>query len=729
MLKRVVSVLTIAALAAAGWWLLGGISTDAESLRSLRSELEDHVYRAPLQSALIFIVAYWVVAALALPGALILTLLGGALFGLGLGALLVALGSSLGALLSFTVVRLIAGQALRDRLAARLATVARGIEADGGFYVFTLRVMPVFPFFLVNVLLALTPLRAWTFYWVSVIGMLPATLIYVNAGHQLATLTSIGDILSPPLLMSLVVLAVFPLIARKVLPLMAQRFRVAAAQRASRRRWQRPTRFDRDLIVIGAGAAGLVAANIASTLRARVTLIEREAMGGDCLNTGCVPSKALIRIAERVQLARDLARQGLVANGAGDQWRAPDFRLMMAQVRDTIDRIAPHDSVERYESLGVECLRGEAQAVSPWTVEVRTGNASEPRVLHARHLIIATGAEPVVPEIPGLARQHILTTQTLWSIDALPARLLILGGGAVGCEMAQAFRRLGSTVCVVERAERLLAREEPEASAEVLKAFIDDGIQVLLKAELARVESVDRAHVAHINVNGRQEQIAFDQLLCALGRRARVDGAGLESLGLARLPDGTLQVDEWMRTSEPSVFACGDVATTDRLTHAAGQMGWHAAVNALFGDLWPIRIDRSALPRCTFTDPAVARVGPTRDEAERAGYRVDCTRVPLNTLDRAIIDRQTRGFVMVLTERGSDRLLGATVVGAHADDLIALFALAIRERIGMRRLMSSIIAYPGWADASRAVAAQWQRERAPEALLTWLARWHRWRRG
>jgi len=275
----------------------------------------------------------------------------------------------------------------------------------------------------------------------------------------------------------------------------------------------------------------------------------------------------------------------------------------------------------------------------------------------------------------------------------------------------------------------LLAREEPEASAEVLKAFIDDGIQVLLKAELARVESVDRAHVAHINVNGRQEQIAFDQLLCALGRRARVDGAGLESLGLARLPDGTLQVDEWMRTSEPSVFACGDVATTDRLTHAAGQMGWHAAVNALFGDLWPIRIDRSALPRCTFTDPAVARVGPTRDEAERAGYRVDCTRVPLNTLDRAIIDRQTRGFVMVLTERGSDRLLGATVVGAHADDLIALFALAIRERIGMRRLMSSIIAYPGWADASRAVAAQWQRERAPEALLTWLARWHRWRRG
>ena len=729
MLKRVLLLLGMVALAAVGWWFLGGIGTDAESLRLLRSQLEDHVRLQPLQSALIFIAAYWVVAALALPGALILTLLGGALFGLGLGAVLVALGSSLGALLSFTVVRLIAGQSLRERLAARLATVARGIEADGGFYVFTLRVMPVFPFFLVNVLVALTPIRAWTFYWVSVIGMLPATIIYVNAGHQLSTLASISDILSPPLLLSLVALAVFPLIARKVLPSIAKRLRVAAAHRASRRRWQRPTRFDRDLIVIGAGAAGLVAANIASTLRSRVTLIEREAMGGDCLNTGCVPSKALIRIAERIQLVREFARQGHDTDGVGEKRLVPDFKLTMDQVRNTIEQIAPHDSVERYESLGVECLRGEARASSPWTVEVRTSDGRQPRVLHARHLIIATGAEPIVPDIPGLSRQQILTTQTLWSMNSLPARLLILGGGAVGCEMAQAFRRLGSVVCVVERADRLLVREEPEASAEVLKAFTEEGIQVLLGAELAQVNLVEQTHVAFVNVDGRQEQIAFDQVLCALGRRARVDGAGLESLNLARLPDGTLQVDDWMRTSEPSIFACGDVATTDRLTHVAGQMGWHAAVNALFGDLWPIKIDRRVVPRCTFTDPAVARVGPTRDEAERAGYRVDCTRLALNTLDRAIIDRQTRGFVMVLTERGSDRLLGATVVGAHADDLIALFALAVRERIGMRRLMSSMIAYPGWADASRAVAAQWQRERAPEALLKWLERWHRWRRG
>ncbi|NDB18972.1 MAG: FAD-binding protein, partial [Actinobacteria bacterium] len=415
------------------------------------------------------------------------------------------------------------------------------------------------------------------------------------------------------------------------------------AQRASRRRWKRPARFDRDLIVIGAGAAGLVAANIASTLRARVTLVEREAMGGDCLNTGCVPSKALIRIAERVQLSRDLARRGLYSDGGGEQSRLPDFRLTMDQVRDTVDQIAPHDSVSRYESLGVECLRGEAQALSPWTVAVRTGEGSEPRVLRARHLIIATGAEPIVPDIAGLPRQQILTTQTLWSIDALPARLLILGGGAVGCEMAQAFRRLGSVVCVVERADRLLPREEPEASAEVLKAFTEDGIAVLLGSEVLQVKLVDQTQVACVNVNGRQEQVAFDRVLCALGRRARVEGAGLESLGLARLSDGTLQVDDWMRTSEPSIFACGDVATTDRLTHVAGQMGWHAAVNALFGDIWPIKIDRTALPRCTFTDPAVARVGPTRDEAERAGYRVDCTRLPLNTVDRAIIDRQTRG--------------------------------------------------------------------------------------
>jgi len=718
----------ILVVAATGWWWLGDTVFDLETLRSLRDSMGHWVREAPELAALSFIGAYLLVAALALPGALILTLLGGALFGLGEGVVLVALGSSLGALLSFAVVRWVAGRAVRDRLAARLAPIAQGIARDGAYYLFTLRVVPVFPFFLVNVLVALTPIRAWTFYWVSLIGMLPATLVYVNAGHQLASLTSVTGLLSPGLMGALALLGVFPLLARKVLPSIARRVATVRAVWRANRRWrgQRPTRFDRDLIVIGAGAAGLVAANIAASLRARVTLIEREAMGGDCLNTGCVPSKALIRLANRAHAARQWRLEESMATGSpAPSPGRPDLPALLARVRATIARIAPHDSVERYRALGVECVRGDARVLSPWTVEVSTGESGVATRLHARHLIIATGADPVVPEIAGLDSGRVLTTQTVWAMSELPERLLVLGGGPVGCELAQAFQRLGAGVTLIERADRLLPREEPEASAAARSALETDGVRVITGASIA---SVNRDREARVIGSDSEMVVEFDQLLCALGRRSRVEGVGIEALGLAREADGTLYVDDWMRTSEPGVFACGDVASSDRLTHVAGQMGWLAAYNALFGSVWPLRIDRGSVPRCVFTDPEVARVGLTRVEAERAGIRVTCTRYEMSALDRAIIEEQTQGFVMVLTAQGSDRIVGATVVGARAGELIALFTLAIRERLGMRRLMSMMIAYPGWADAGRAAASQWQREHAPSWVLAWLERWHQWRR-
>ena len=717
----------LVALAGLGWWLFGDSAFDLSTLRDVRDTMAHRVRQTPELAALAFIAAYLLVAALALPGALVLTLLGGALFGFGPGVLLVALASSLGALLSFSVVRWIAGRSLRDRLAARLTPIASGIERDGAYYLFTLRVVPVFPFFLVNVLVALTPIRTWTFYWVSLIGMLPATLVYVNAGHQLASLDSLSGLLTPGLMGALALLGVFPLVARRLLPGIARRIGWLMGTVRANRRWrgQRPHRFDRDLIVIGAGAAGLVAANIAASLRAKVTLIEREAMGGDCLNTGCVPSKALIRLANRIREERLFAERGTgIAIPSGNTAR-PDLAVILDRVRATIDRIAPHDSVERYRALGVECIRAEARVLSPWTVDVTPAEGGGGERLHARHLIIATGAEPVVPDIAGLAPGRALTTQTLWAIRELPNRLLVLGGGPVGCELAQAFQRLGSAVTLVERAGRLLPREEPEASAEVRRSLEADGVRVLTGATLQSVQDGSRAHV--VGAHG-QAVIEFDQLLCALGRRSRVEGVELDELGLARDADGTLRVDDWMRTSEPGVFACGDVATADRLTHVAGQMAWHAAFNALFGGLWPLRIDRRAIPRCVFTDPEVARVGLTRVEAEQAGIKVVCTRHEMSALDRAIIEEQTRGFVMVLTAQGSDRIVGATVVGARAGELISLFTLAIRERLGLRRLMSMMIAYPGWADAGRAVASQWQRDHAPVFVLTWLERWHRWRR-
>ena len=669
-----------------------------------------------------FFVVYVGVTALSLPGAALLTLAGGAGLGLVWGTVLVSFASAIGATLAMLSARYLLRDATQARFAEKLVSVNEGIRREGGFYLFSLRLIPVLPFFAINLLMGLTAMKTWTFYWVSQIGMLAGTLAYVNAGTQLAQIESLSGVLSPGILGSLVLLGVLPLAARKGLDLARSR-RVYARWKA-----ERPTRFDRNLIVIGAGAGGLVSAYIAAAVKAKVTLIEAHKMGGDCLNYGCVPSKALIKSAKLAHHMRHASRYGLA-----DAPASFSFQAVMQRIERVIQSIEPHDSVERYTGLGVEVLQGHARIVNPWTVEV-TLNAGGTLRLTTRSMVIAAGARPVVPDLPGLADSGYVTSDTLWEkfspLSALPRRIAVLGGGPIGCELAQAFARLGAEVTQVEMGTRLMVREDEEVSALTADALAADGVRVLTAHRALRCEKdADGTNVLVVqHVEGGTEQnIEFDELICAVGRQARLTGYGLEELGI---PTGrTVDTNEYLQTLYPNIYAAGDVAGPYQLTHVAAHQAWYAAVNALFGDFKKFKADYRVIPWATFVDPEVARVGLNEQEARAANIAYEVTRYPLDDLDRALADSETQGFVKVLTVPGKDRILGVTIVGSHAGDLIAEYVLAMKQGLGLNKLLGTIHIYPTMAEANKYAAGAWKRAHQPVRLLAWVKRFHDWRRG
>ncbi|HSN31064.1 MAG TPA: FAD-dependent oxidoreductase, partial [Ideonella sp.] len=586
MSKKQVLVVALVLLAVAAWFAfdLGRFLT-LESLRQRQDDFAALYAAHPARVAAVFFAAYVALTAVSFPGATVMTLAAGAIFGLAGGTLLVSFASSLGATLAFLASRHLLRGSVQRRFGARLAEIDRGVEREGAFYLFTLRLVPLVPFFVINLALGLTAMRTWTYYWVSQLGMLAGTLVYVNAGTQLARIDSLAGIVSPALLGSFVLLGVFPLIARKALDALRRR-RVYA-------RWRRPRRFDRNLVVIGAGSAGLVTSYIAAAVKARVTLVEAARMGGDCLNTGCVPSKALIRAARAVREVREAARFGVAAGEA-----KVDFAAVMERVRQVVREIEPHDSADRYTSLGVEVIAGHARLVDPWTVEIACADGTR-RTLTTRAVVLATGAAPVVPPLPGLAEVGFLTSDTLWGLTELPSRLAVLGGGPIGCELAQAFARLGAQVTLVELLPRLLAREDDEVSALARAALEADGVRVLAGHRALRCER-DAAGcrlVVQPTGGGGEVAIGFDRLLCAVGRAARLAGYGLEELGI---PTGrTVETNEYLETIYPNILACGDVAGPWQLTHAAAHQAWTAAVNALFGGLRRVKVDGSVMPAAT----------------------------------------------------------------------------------------------------------------------------------
>lgn len=708
--QRSLFIVLLVALAAAFFWFDGHHYLTLDSLKQQQSALNDYYLVNPAKMLVSFFLVYVLVTALSLPGAVIMTLAAGALFGLFVGLVLVSFASTIGATLAFLASRFLFRRSVQTKFGSQIQTINDGLEKEGPFYLFTLRLIPAFPFFLINLVMGLTNMKTRVFYIVSQIGMLAGTFVFINAGTQLAQLESLSGILSPGLILSFALLGLLPLIANKIVNVIKAR-KVYA-------NYQKPESFDQNLVVIGAGSGGLVSAYIAAAVKAEVTLIEKHKMGGDCLNTGCVPSKALIKQASIAHAIRDSDRFGITAEISNI-----DFQASMARVQDVIAKIEPHDSVERYSALGVNCIQGEAFIRDPWRVEVNG------EVITTKNIIIASGARPFVPPIEGMTTDDYLTSDTLWQLQEKPEKLVVLGGGPIGSELAQAFVRLGVDVTQIEMMPRLLGREDEDVSALIHEQFEKDGIALHLNSKAIRVEHDDKGKTLICERDGQEFAVEFDQMLVAIGRTANVSGFGLEELGVNLNPNRTIQTNGFLETNYPNILAVGDVAGPYQFTHVAAHQAWYASVNALFGSFKKFRADYRVIPFATFTHPEIARVGLNESEAMQQGIEFDVTRYGIDDLDRAIADGNDEGFVKVLTVPGKDKILGATIVGAHAGDLLSEFVLAMKHNLGLNKILGTIHIYPTMSEANKYLAGQWKQNNKPESLLRWVEKLHKWRRG
>ncbi|MBU2588892.1 MAG: FAD-dependent oxidoreductase [Alphaproteobacteria bacterium] len=712
-LKKFAILAALAALVAAYFVFDLGQYLTLDGIKALAADLAAFQQRNPVAVIAGFFLAYVLVTAASFPGAAILTLAAGALFGLVGGTVLVSFASTIGATLAFLSSRYVLRDTIEARFGERLKAINTGLERDGPFYLFSLRMIPVFPFFVVNLVMGLTRIRTWTYAWVSQLGMLLGTIVYVNAGTQLAQIDSLSGIASPGVLTSFALLGIVPWLAKGIIAMLKRR-KVYAG-------FTRPRKFDRNLVVIGGGSAGLVSAYIAAQVKASVTLVEAKDMGGDCLNTGCVPSKALIKSAKVAAMMRNADKYGLKAS----EPKVP-FKAVMARVLNTIKTIEPHDSVERYTELGVDVVKGYATIIDPWTVEIARNDGGTQR-LTTRSIIIASGAEPVVPPITGIEDSGYLTSETLWDafagLDEAPARVIILGGGPIGCELSQALARLGSNVTQIEMMPDVLGREDADVSDLARSVLEESGVTVLTGHKAVRVEG--RTLIAEHD--SAEVKVPYDALIVAIGRKARLTGFGLEDIGVDT--NATVTTDEFLATRFPNIFAAGDVAGPYQFTHTASHQAWYASVNALFGTFRKFKADYRVIPAVTFLDPEIARVGINEREAAEQGIAVEVTRYELDDLDRAIAESETRGFVKVLTAPGKDKVLGATIVGSHAGELLAEYVLAMKHGIGLNKILGTIHSYPTMAEANKFAAGNWKRAHKPEGVLKWVERYHAWRRG
>ncbi|GAB2700424.1 FAD-dependent oxidoreductase [Aliiglaciecola aliphaticivorans] len=709
--KRVILIIVIAALIASFFIFDLNQYLTLESLKSNQQALAGYIEANWLVAFFGYLIIYAVATALSVPGAAILTLGAGALFGFGWGLLLASFASSIGATLAFLASRFLLRDWVKSTFSKKLESIDKGIEKDGAFYLLSLRLVPLFPFFIINLVMGVTGIKTWTYYWVSQIGMLIGTAVYVNAGTQLVEINQLSDIISGDLILSFVLLGIFPILAKFILS--------ALQQRRVYKGWKKPKTFDRNLVVIGAGSAGLVTAYIAAAIKAKVTLVERHKMGGDCLNTGCVPSKSLLH-------ASKLAHIHHTSQNAGVTYDAPkvDFKAVMNKVHSVIKSIEPHDSVERYESLGVNVAIGDATIVSPWQVDIQTADGVQS--LTTRNIVIATGARAFVPDIPGLKEIDYLTADNLWEIQEQPKRLIVLGGGPIGCELSQAFGRLGTHVTQIERGDQVLSKEDPDAAKHLQIQLEKDGIDLRLNTSAMAVETSTEGNVLVVEFEGKQERIPFDKILVAVGRQANLTGFGLDKLGIET--DRTIITNDFLQTKYPNILAAGDVAGPYQFTHTASHQAWYAAVNALFRPFKVFKVDYSVIPWATFAEPEIATVGLNEVAAKEKGIEVEVTRYDIGGLDRALADDHARGFVKVLTKPGKDKILGATIVGANAGELLAEFVLAMKHGLGLNKLLGTIHIYPTMAEANKNVAGNWKKNNAPQKLLAFVERFHTWRR-
>jgi len=671
----------------------------------LQSFYADNVF----VTILFYFILYLVVAALALPGAAIMTMAGGAIFGLVQGTIIVSIASTSGAALAFVVTRYLVKDVVQKRYGEKLKDINNGLEKEGLFYLFTLRLIPVVPFFLINLGFSLTPMRLFSFFWVSQIGMIPGTILYVNAGTQLSQIESPAGILSPNIILSFVILGLFPLVMKKIVSVWKNNKLYKA--------YNKPKRFDYNVAVIGAGSGGLVSSYIAAAVKAKTLLIEKHKMGGDCLNTGCVPSKAFIKSAKVLHQIKRAEEWGF--NSANVNF---DFKNIMERVQNVIKKVEPHDSVERYTNLGVDIKLGNAMITSPY--EIQVGDES----VTAKNIIIATGASPLVPPIPGIDLVNPFTSDTIWNLQELPKRLVVVGGGPIGSELAQSFSRFGSKVTIIEAYPCILSREDDDVSNFMCDIFEKEGVDILKGHRVVEFKMTDGVKTVVCKSGDNIKNIEADEILLALGRKANVKGFGLEKLDVKITGKGTIEVDDFLRTNYQNIYAVGDVAGPYQFTHFASHQAWYASVNSLFSPFKKFKADYRVIPRTTFTDPEVARVGLNEKEALEKKIEYEVVNYDISELDRAIAEDEDRGFIKVLVSPGKDTVLGATIVGHHAGELITEFVTAMKHNFGLNKILGTIHAYPTFSEANKSLAGNWKKSHAPEGALKWLKRYHAWRR-
>ncbi len=709
-MKKILMLLVLVSMVVVFFSLDLGQYLTLDYIKSQQVSLNSYYHQNTLTTLISFFALYVVVTAASLPGATVMTLAAGAIFGLFSGVILVSFASTIGATCAFIVSRYVLRDTIQQKFPDKLKTINQGIDKDGAFYLFALRLVPAFPFFVINLLMGLTSLKTWTFFWVSQLGMFAATIVYVNAGTQLTQIDSLSGIASPKIIFSFVLLALLPFVGRKIVNTIKLR-KVMQGH-------PKPEKFDTNMIVIGGGSAGLVTAYIAAAVKAKITLIEKHKMGGDCLNTGCVPSKAIIRSAKF--LSHICRSQEFGIKKADAEF---DFAEVMERVQSVITAIEPHDSVERYTKLGVDVIEGEARIISPYAVEVKG------QTITARNIVVATGAKPFVPPIEGIQDIEYYTSDNLWQMREKPDNLLVLGGGPIGCELAQSFNRLGISVTQVEMLERIMIREDPEVSEKVTKQFQEEGVDVRVGHKAKKFIQRDGQNILIAEHQGQDVELPFDSLLVAVGRAPNTQGFGLQELGVNLTPRGTIEVNEYLQTSIPTIYACGDVAGPYQFTHTAAHQAWYASINSLFGIFKRFKADYSVIPWATFTEPEVARVGINELEAKEQGIAYEVTTFGIDDLDRAIADSEAHGLVKVLTVPGKDIILGVTIMGEHAGDLIAEYVLAMKHGLGLNKILGTIHIYPTLAEANKYVAGEWKRAHAPQKLLEWVGKFHRWMRG
>lgn len=657
----------------------------------------------------VYFFIYVAVAAFSIPGATILTIVSGAIFGLGWGLLLVSFASSIGATLAFLISRTLLHDWVQSKFGNYLSPINRGIEKDGSFYLFSIRMVPVVPFFLVNLLMGLTPIKTISFYLVSQAGMFLGTLVYVNIGLEITQITSLSGLLSASMIFSLALIGLLPLFARLIVEWIKLNRII--------KKFVKPKKFDVNVVVIGAGSAGLVTSLIIAGAKAKVILIEKQKMGGDCLNTGCVPSKSLIRSARIMSYIKRAEEYG-INNCNGEV----DFGKVMARVQEIIKAIAAHDSVERFTSLGVECISGQAHIESPYAV--RVGD----RLIKTRSIVVSSGARPLIPKVPGLDSIDYLTSDSIWELRELPQSLLVLGGGPIGCELAQAFNSLGAQVTQVELASSIMPKEDAEVSEAVTKRFIKEGINVLTDHHLSGFEKDDDQFYAELEHQGKRVRLKFDKVLLAMGRQANVEGFGLEELEMPLTPQGTIEVNEAMQTAYPNIYACGDVAGPYQYTHMASFQAFFSSINALLNGLWRFKARYNVVPWATFTSPEVARVGLSENEAKERKIPYEVIRYDMNHLDRALADGEAHGFIKILTAPGKDKILGVVIVGYHAGELIGEFVFAMTHGMGLKKISAVTHIYPTLLEANKYAADAWRKSKLPVNYFALAEKYLRWQR-